>query len=60
MVSKYLRISLHWAVAVLILWATKLHGQVNYQRFKDLYSTCSRIDKETVRDQIKKCLREMR
>ena len=48
MVSKYLRISLVWTVAVLILCATKLHGQVNYQQFKDVHSTCSRIDSASV------------
>ena len=48
MVSKYLRISLVWTEAVLILCATKLHGQVNYQQFKDVHSTCSRIDSASV------------
>ena len=48
MVSKCLRISLLWTVAVLILCATKLHGQVNYRQFKDLHSTCSRIDSASV------------
>lgn len=48
MVSKFLRISLLRTVAVLILCAPKLHGQVNYQQFRDLHSTCSRIDSASV------------
>lgn len=48
MAFKYLRIPLHWPVAVLILCAPKLRGQVNYQQFKDLHSTCSRIDSASV------------
>ena len=48
MISKYLPISLLWTVAVLILCAPKLQAQVNYKQYKELHSTCSRIDSASV------------